>query len=211
MKSKARESQSSKGMKYSYLHDFYNKARREEQHLRDKLKKADDAIADLRDKLESERDYTDRIKNERDELREKYNTLKNEADTLEADLEKRSKAVQTWRIWHESFKKELAQHKEEIADLKRKKNVEQKSRDAEVKVKTTAHIQRGIEKATRRCLEEYGKLFHGSGLEFDPEADSSDEETPHENLGENAAPGTPPPVEPPADEGKSDTEKTEKM
>ena len=198
----------------STLHELFTKARRHEDKLKDNLAKSDNIIADLRDSLGHEREYVTRVKKERDELRDKCSALN---DRIEKLLSRTSS-------YKEEKDQEIANLKEEIADLKRIKNRERTTRDAKIVEDTTASVQRGVEKAMKKLYFDFDKIFAASRHTFDPEWSSSEDEQQKDTempcASEEGAPAEPPAPQsgdiPSGDGGQrlddansSDSEKTE--
>ena len=63
-----------------------------------------------------------------------------------------------------------------VSDAQRTKNMERSSRDAAVRQQTLATAQRKVERIMRATAEGYREAFKGSGLEFDQDVETSDEE-----------------------------------
>ena len=63
-----------------------------------------------------------------------------------------------------------------MADALRKKNKERIARDAAVKKKVTMDLQREAEKTLKALLEKCDHIFQASGMQFDVEAISSEDD-----------------------------------
>ena len=63
-----------------------------------------------------------------------------------------------------------------MADALRKKSRERIARDAAVKKKVTMDLQREVEKTFKTLLEKCDHIFQASGMQFDVDASSSEDE-----------------------------------
>ena len=130
-----------------------------DKQLRDDLNRAAKALADQRTELEIERNYSSKLKRERDGARTQLAEATKEFDAHKAEDEK-----------------ELHRLSAAIAEAQRIKNMERSSRDAAVRQQTLATAQRKVERIMRATAEGYREAFNGSGLEFDQDVGTSDEE-----------------------------------
>ena len=74
------------------------------------------------------------------------------------------------------YEAEIERIKAELADAQRIKNMDRMTRDTVVRQQTLSCTQKKVEKVMRTAILEYQKIFKGSGIEFDPDVESSDEE-----------------------------------
>ena len=160
------------------LQQLVSEIRNQEKQFRNDLKRADKEQAELRAELEAEHHYASKLKRERDDMRAQFAEACKEFDARKIEYEK-----------------EIERIKAEFADPQRIKNMERMTRDGVVRQQTLACTQKKIETAMRTAISEYQKIFKGSGIEFDPDAESSDEEA--------AAPPAVPPAEQPVYENDS--------
>ena len=134
------------------LHQLFGELRNQENQFRCDLKQ-------LHAELEAEQNYVSKLKKERDAARTQLAESAKELDQYKNDHEK-----------------EMSRLNALLADAQRIKNMERMSRDGIIRKQTLACTQRKIERLIRTTNLEYQKVFQGSGLEFDPEVESSDEE-----------------------------------
>ena len=149
----------SRGRDGDLLAQLVGEVRHHEKQLRADLKRADKALADQRTELASERDYSTKLKRERDSARAQLAEAAKEFDARKAEDEK-----------------ELHRLSAAIADAQRIKNMERSNSDAAVRQQTLATAQRKVERIMRTTAAGYREVFKGSGLEFDQDVETSDEE-----------------------------------
>ena len=109
--------------------------------------------------MATERDYSPKLKRER--------------DSACAQL---AEAAKEFGVRKAEDEKELHRLSAAIADAQRIKNMERSSRDAAVRQQTLATAQRKVERIMRTTAAGYREAFKGSGLEFDQDVETSDEE-----------------------------------
>jgi septal ring factor EnvC (AmiA/AmiB activator) len=162
------------------LNRLLTEVRAHERKVKDELRRADETIAHLRSDLEHERVYSSRVKKEREQARSKLEDALAEVDTARHELAELRATLDSRETSH---KRKLSDVEANLADALRKKNRERVARDAEVKKQTTMDLQRNTEKALNTVLEKCEKIFAASGVQFDAEASSSEDE------GASTAPG----------------------
>ena len=162
------------------LHRLLTEVRAHEKKVKDELRRADETIAHLRTDLDQERAYSSRVKKEREQARGKLEDALAEADAARHELAEMRATLDSRETSH---KRMLADLEAGLADAQRKKNRERVARDAEVKKNTAMDLQRNTEKALNTLLEKCEKIFAASGVQFDAEASSSEDE------GASTAPG----------------------
>jgi hypothetical protein len=162
------------------LNRLLTEVRAHERKVKDELRRADETIAHLRSDLEHERVYSSRVKKEREQARGKLEDALAEVDTARHELAELRATLDSRETSH---KRKLSDVEANLADALRKKNRERVARDAEVKKQTTMDLQRNTEKALNTVLEKCEKIFAASGVQFDAEASSSEDE------GASTAPG----------------------
>ena len=150
------------------LQQLVGEIRNQDKHFRCDLKRAGKEQAELRAELEAERNYTSKLKRDREGIRDRLADVSKEFDTCKHEHEKEMERLNTL-----------------LADARRAMNVERADRDAVVRQQTLVFAQRKVEKVLRSATTAYQTVFKGSGLEFDQDVESSDEEL------------APPTVEPP--------------
>ena len=150
------------------LQQLVGEIRTQDKQFRCDLKRACKEQAELRAELEAERNYTSKLKRDREDIRDRLADVSKEFDACKHEHEKEMERLNTL-----------------LADTRRAMNVERTDRDAVVRQQTLAFAQRKVEKVLRSATITYQTVFKGSGLEFDQDAESSDEEL------------APPTVEPP--------------
>ena len=150
------------------LQQLVGEIRNQDKQFRCDLKRAGKEHAELRAELEAERNYTSKLKRDREGIRDRLADVSKEFDTCKHEHEKEMERLNTL-----------------LADARRAMNVERTDRDAVVRQQTLAFAPRKIEKVLRSATTAYQTIFKGSGLEFDQDVESSDEEP------------APPTVEPP--------------
>ena len=167
------------------LNRLLSEVRSHEKKVREELRRADETIRDLKSELDQERGYISRVKQERDKARTRLE------DTL-ADLECARRGVGSLRAALDSAetaaRRTITELEANLAEALRKKNRERYARDLEVKRNVTMDTQRGLEKALRAMLEKCGHVFKASGVSFDAEASSSEDEHPAAAPKETAEP-----------------------
>ena len=92
-----------------------------------------------------------------------------------------------------SYKRKIVELEANLADALRKKNRERVAMDNVLKKKFTMNLQRETEKALNHFLQKCDTTFRGSGVLFDAEASSSEDEA-----GQSVAP-------PPSAQAQGDT------
>ena len=113
------------------------------------------------------------MKKEREQARDKLEDALAEADTARHEL---AEMRATLDCRETTNKRRVAELEANLAEAMRKKNRERCARDDEVKKKVTMCIQRDIERALKVLLEKCDYSFKASGVTFDAEASSSEEE-----------------------------------
>ena len=156
------------------LQQLVGEIRTQDKQFRSDLKRAGKEQAELRAELEAEQNYTSKLKRDREDIRDRLAGVSKEFDACKHEHEKEMERLNTL-----------------LADARRAMNVERTERDAVVRQQTLAFAQRKVEKVLRSATTAYQTIFKGSGLEFDQDVESSDEEP--------APPTVEPPVEPAAD------------
>ena len=161
------------------LNRLLSEVRSHEKKVRDELKRADETIADLPSELDQERNYISRVNKKRDAARTQLE------DTL-ADLECARRDVGGLRASLDTAetaaRRTITELEAKLAEALRKKNRERYARDLEVRKKMTKDKQRGLGKSLRAMLEKCGQVSKASGVSFDAEASSSDEEHPPKKI-----------------------------
>ena len=149
--------------------------RAKKKKVREELRRAVETIADLRSELDHERNYISRAKKERDKERARVEDALVELDAARHEpgnvraLLGRNEAV---------AKQKIPELEANLADALRKTNRERYARDLEVRKNVTMDAQRGLEKALRAMLDKCGHDCKASGVSFDAEASSSEDEHP---------------------------------
>ena len=162
------------------LQQLVSEIRSQEKQFRNDLKRANKELLELRAELDAEHHYVSKLKREREDIRAQFAEASKEFDTRKGLAEK-----------------EIDRLKAELADSQRIKNMERMTRDGAVRQQTLSCTQKKVEKVLRTAILEYQKIFKGSGIEFDPDVESSDEEA-------TATPQQP--VLPPADKPMSESD-----
>ena len=106
--------------------------------------------------------------------------LKRQQQIMQLEL---AEAAKEFDVRKAEDEKELHRLSAAIADAQRIKNMERSSRDAAVRQHTLATAQRKAERIMRTTAAGYREVFKGSGLEFD-----QDVETPEEEEGQATPP-----------------------
>ena len=141
--------------------------------MKDELRRADGTIADLRSGLEEERNYISRLRKERDVAKEKLEDALAAVDTARRDLAE----MQASHVGAEAhYKRKISDLENAVADALRKKNRERLARNIAVKKKVTMDLQRETERSLKTLLEKCDVTFAASGVKFDAEASSSEDE-----------------------------------
>ena len=155
------------------LNRLLGEVRSHEKKVKDELRRDDGTIADLRSALEEERNYISRLRKERDLAKEKLEDALAAVDTARRDLAE----MQASHVGAEShYKRKISDLENAVADALRKKNRERLARDIAVKKKVTMDLQRETEKSLKTLLEKCDVTFAASGVKFDAEASSSEDE-----------------------------------
>ena len=116
------------------------------------------------------------MKKEREQARVKLDDALADLDAARRDLAEEQNA----RVGNETaHRRTISELEAAVADALRKKNRERIARDAAVKKKVTMDLQREVEKTFKTLLEKCDHIFQASGMQFDVEASSSDEEGAH--------------------------------
>ena len=163
------------------LQQLVSEIRSQEKQFRNDLKRANKEQSELRAELEAEHHYVSKLKREREDIRAQFAEVSKEFDARKGLAEK-----------------EIDRLRAELVDAQRIKNMERMTRDGAVRQQTLSCTQKKVEKVMRTAILEYQKIFKGSGIEFDPDVESSDEEA-------TATPQQPvlPPAEKPGSESDS--------
>ena len=165
------------------LQQLVKEIRSQEKQFRNDLKRVNKEQAELRAELDAENHYASKLKREREDIRNEIAEMSNEFDAYKGVAEK-----------------DIERAKAELADVWRIKNMDRMHRDGVVRQQTLACTQKRVEKSMRAAILEYKKIFKGSGIDFDPNVESSDEEA-------TASPQQPvlPAAENPAPESSNDS------
>ena len=161
----------SRGRDDAWMSKLLGEVRAHEKQNREELRKADAKIEDLRNEIEKERAYCSRVKKERDGVRAKFEDAVAEADCARRDL---ADVKASMGNSDAAYKRQIADLEASLADALRKKNRERVARDK----KLTMNMQREMEKALKDFLQKCCITFRGSGVLFDAEASSSEDEAP---------------------------------
>ena len=155
------------------LNRLLSEVRSHEKKVREELRRADETIADMRKELDQERGYTSRVKKEREQARVKLDDALADLDAARHDLAEEQNA----RVGNETaHRRTISELEAAVADALRKKNRERIVRDAAVKKKVTMDLQREVEKTFKTLLEKCDHIFQASGMQFDVDASSSEDE-----------------------------------
>ena len=155
------------------LNRLLSEVRSHEKKVREELRRADETIADMRKELDQERGYTSRAKKEREQARVKLDDALADLDAARHDLAEEQNA----RVGNETaHRRTISELEAAVADALRKKNRERIVRDAAVKKKVTMDLQREVEKTFKTLLEKCDHIFQASGMQFDVDASSSEDE-----------------------------------
>ena len=155
------------------LNRLLSEVRSHEKKVREELRRADETIADMRKELDQERGYTSRVKKEREQARVKLDDALADLDAARHDLAEEQNA----RVGNETaHRRTISELEAAVADALRKKNRERIVRDATVKKKVTMDLHREAEKTFKALLEKCDHIFQASGMQFDVDASSSEDE-----------------------------------
>ena len=155
------------------LNRLLSEVRAHEKNVKDELRRADEIIVDLRNDICKEKAYASRVKKERDGARAKVDDALAELDAARRDLADARASLESDEA---AYKRRITDLEANLADALRKKNRERVARDNELKKKATMNVQREMEKSLKLFLEKCDTTFRGSGVLFDAEASSSEDE-----------------------------------